>query len=178
MAASVSSEYGSDLFEYVFAQEFPRVVSVAYRIVGDLGEAEDVAQEIFVAFARRRLAGRAHAAAWLYRAAVHGALNSVRARKRRVQRELREHRLHQRVREADEHSGNPQVQGERNYDRRLVRAAFLRLRRIDAQLLALRYSDFSYREIAEILALNVQQIGTRLARAERALRKEIDHDTP
>ena len=38
--------------EEVFRREYPRVVAVAARVLGSRDEAEDVAQEVFLAFGR------------------------------------------------------------------------------------------------------------------------------
>ncbi|MGA8288059.1 MAG: sigma factor-like helix-turn-helix DNA-binding protein, partial [Acidobacteriaceae bacterium] len=47
-----------------------------------------------------------------------------------------------------------------------IRGVLAKLRLEKAQLLLLRHSGFSYREIAEAMQLNFNSIGTRLARAE------------
>lgn len=78
------------------------------------------------------------------------------------------------MREARERASDPMAILDRNQSRALVRAAMLRLTERDAAVLALRYSGSSYREIGEMLGIDVNQIGTRLARAERAFRKEIE----
>jgi DNA-directed RNA polymerase specialized sigma24 family protein len=41
-----------DVFEDLFLAEYGRIVAVAYRILGDIHEAEDVAQDVFCAFYR------------------------------------------------------------------------------------------------------------------------------
>ena len=43
----------SDVFERLFVAEYARVVAIARRILGDMDEVEDVAQEVFVSFHRR-----------------------------------------------------------------------------------------------------------------------------
>src|SRR5690348_6602890 len=74
-------------FERLFRAEYPRVVRVAYRVLADEDEAEDVAQEVFVSFYRAHHATADYAAAWLHAAAAHAALNALRARSRRTSRE-------------------------------------------------------------------------------------------
>ncbi len=44
-------------------------------------------------------------------------------------------------------------------------------------MLALRYSGLSYAEVAQAMAVQVNQVGTILRRAEEALRKEITCET-
>src|SRR5437762_8168268 len=76
-------------FERLFRAEYARVVRVAYRVLGDQAEAEDVAQDVFIAFYRAQPADAPYAAPWLQRAAAHAALNAVRSRSRRAAREER-----------------------------------------------------------------------------------------
>lgn len=171
-----SPELGEADFEAFFLQEYGRVVAIAYQIVGERSEAEDVAQEAFASLVRRRR-WVPSGSSWLRVAAAHLALNHVRARKRRLERELRTHRLALRYREGDERASDPQDIVDRAYDRSCVRLAMSRLPIRDARLLALRYGGLSYREIGETLKIDVGHVGTLLARAQRAFRKEIERVT-
>ena len=164
-------------FDRLFAQEYGGVVSVAFRITGDAAEAEDVAQEVFARLARAGRSNRNGVRNWLYAAAVHTALNAIRARRRRRDREAREYRLETAARSGGERENDPAAFAEQQGDRARLRAALLRINPRDAQILALRYGGLSYREVAAVLEIDVAQIGTRLARAERALKKEIKRET-
>jgi RNA polymerase sigma factor (sigma-70 family) len=154
-----------DAVERLFRDEYTRVVRVAYRVVGDQAEAEDVAQEVFVAFYRSHAADAPYAAAWLHRAAAHTALNAVRSRSRRS------------AREAGDASGpepiDPEGAALERERAREVRAALARIGRTHAELLALRYSGLSYAEVAAATGTKIDQIGTRLRRAHDAFRKEV-----
>lgn len=169
VAATTLIDSARETFERLFAQEYRRVVSVAYRITGDPAEAEDVAQEVFVRCGRSRRLDTNGLRSWLHAAAVHLALNAVRGRRRRALRETRY--------AGPESAADPAHIVERNEERALVRAALLRLNPRDAEILALRYGGLSYREIGAALAIDAAQIGTRLARAERAFKREIERDT-
>ncbi len=177
VAATALVGSGPGVFERFFAQEYPRAVAIALRITGDAAEAEDVAQEVFVRCARARRYDRPGAGAWVHAAAAHSALNAVRSRKRRIEREARSYHLQHVIETGAQHGADPQTIVERRYERSLVRAALLRISQADAQLLALRHAGLSYRECADALAIDVKQIGTRLARAERAFKKEIERGT-
>ncbi|HZT13081.1 MAG TPA: sigma-70 family RNA polymerase sigma factor [Candidatus Baltobacteraceae bacterium] len=174
MVAATTLIDRDDGFERFFHDEYARVVSIAYRITRDRAEAEDVAQEVFVRAARSpRLRGKG----LLYTAAVRSALNLVRSKRRRLVRETRRVRLESALEHGAGAQSDPQLVLERRIDVQRVRSALLRLPQRDAELLALRYSGLSYREIASALNLDAAQIGTRLARAERALKKEMDRET-
>jgi RNA polymerase sigma-70 factor (ECF subfamily) len=156
-------------FERLFRAEYERVVRVAYRVVGDQGEAEDVAQEVFLAFYRAHPADSAYAAPWLHRAAAHTALNALLA--------LRYSGLSYSEVAAATGTNIDQI------GTRLRRAhdAFRKevSRRIPgpaAELLALRYSGLSYSEVAAATGTNIDQIGTRLRRAHDAFRKEVSRE--
>jgi|SRR5579883_647556 len=174
MVAATTLIDRDDGFERFFLDEYARVVSIAYRVTRDAAEAEDVAQEVFARTAR---SPRLRAKGLLYTAAVHSALNLVRAKQRRTAREARRLRLERALEQGGGGQSDPQQVLERRMDVQAVRTALLRLPQRDAELLALRYSGMPYREIASTLNLDAAQIGTRLARAERALKKEIDRET-
>jgi RNA polymerase sigma factor (sigma-70 family) len=167
-----SAEHASRAFAQLFEAEYRRVVSIAYRVLADAAEAEDVAQEVFVAFHRRHDPDAPYAAAWLHAAAAHAALNAARGNRRRRSREAA-HAAHERDAVID-----PVREAEAGETRREVRAALARLGSKKASVLALRYSGLSYAEVAAALGVQVGQIGTLLRRAEAALRKEMTRGTP
>ena len=156
-----------DAFEALFTKEYARVAGIANRVLGDPHEAEDVAQEVFVDFHRLHSATAHFAPAWLYRAAVHEALNRVRGRKRRERRELAQ------AAEETAQTVDPQRELETSEDRRMLREALGRLAPKPAAVLVLRASGLSYAEVAQALGVGTGQIGTLLRRAEAALRKEV-----
>jgi RNA polymerase sigma-70 factor (ECF subfamily) len=171
VAATALMDSAGETFERLFAEEYRRVVSIAFRITGDAAEAEDVAQDVFMRCGRTRNPDMGRARNWLYTAAAHSALNAVRSRRRRRHREERQYRAAQEPQTAD-----PQLIVERREERMGVRAALARIGTQHAQLLALRYGGLSYREIAAALGIDAAQVGTRLARAERAFKKEIERE--
>jgi RNA polymerase sigma-70 factor (ECF subfamily) len=172
---SVETVGATEAFERLFMCEYARVVAIAQRIVRSPDEAEDVAQEAFVQFHRGHPPDAPYAAAWLYRAAVHGALNVVRGNGRRDRRESAQ------VREGSRHAGplDPLAVVEANERQHEVRVALTRISPKSAAVLALRYSGLSYAEVAAALGVGINQVGTLLKRAEEALRKEMmHHGTP
>ena len=159
----------SDL-EQVFRAAYPRVVGVAARVLGSRNEAEDVAQEVFLAFARSPVPD-GQAQGWLSVAAAHTALNHLRSRRRRASRE-----------EAadDGDAVHPDIADAvvARDERRRVRAALARLPRRQSVALVLRHSGLSYAEVAAALDLSPGSVGTTVRRAESALRKELNRHAP
>jgi RNA polymerase sigma factor (sigma-70 family) len=181
--ASVASEWvntrGPDAaFESLFAAEYATVVAIAYRVLADGHEAEDIAQDVFCQFYRHYAPDVPWAGAWLRRAAVHAALNHIRRTKRRVRRESQEAMERDRFRGNAAVSLDPQTAFEQAERCREVRAALAGMPRKSAMVLALRYSGLSYAEVAAALGVGVGQVGTLLRRAEAAFRKEMTHETP
>jgi RNA polymerase sigma-70 factor (ECF subfamily) len=155
--------------EQVFRADYPRVVAVAARVLGSRADAEDVAQEVFLAFARSAVPA-AEAPGWLTVAAAHTALNHLRSGHRRAVRE--------------ELAADHGIGGERlapdvaddvvtREERGRVRAALARLPRTQAVALVLRHSGLSYAEVAAALGLSPGSVGTTVRRAESALREEL-----
>lgn len=157
------------LSETLIAREYSHVVAIASKIVGN-DEAHDVAQEVFAEAAAR---GGAAGAGWLYVAATHRALNALRSRRRRTERERSDFRLQRSLR----FHADPAEIVERDDERAVVRSVMKRLSDGEAQILALRYAGLKYREIAAALDIDVNQVGMRLLRAERSFRREIERVT-
>jgi len=170
---AVQQQGRSTAFERLFRAEYARVVAIAQRVLADAHEAEDVAQEVFVDFHRRHAADAPFAPAWLHAAAAHSALNVIRSKRRRFQRETAEARATARLQEGAESAQDPQQQAVREEQRQEVRAALARLPSRQALVLALRYSGLSYAEVAAAAGMPIDQVGTTLRRAEGALRKEM-----
>ena len=159
-------------FERLFVTEYPRVVAIANRVLASRPEAEEVAQEVFLAFHRDHDAAAPYAAAWLHRAAWHSALNVVRGNRRRQVREEAN------ALPEDHGTLDPQDIVERAEQRQVVRHAMGRLPKKSAAVLALRYSGLSYAEVANALGVSIGQVGTLLRRAESRLRTEVTNATP
>ncbi|MCW2665694.1 MAG: polymerase, sigma-24 subunit, subfamily [Frankiales bacterium] len=154
--------------EGVFRRDYRLVVRVAARVLGSRVEAEDVAQEVFLAFGRSSVpAGEARG--WLSVAAAHTALNLVRSGRRRASREA-----------SVAAAGVTVVPDVAETvvaleERRRVRAALARLPRKQAVALVLRHSGLSYADVASALDLSPGSVGTTVRRAESALREELRH---
>lgn len=165
-------------FETLFLAEYAKVVAIAYRVLGDAHEAEDVAQEVFCSFYRRHPANAAYAGPWLYQAAAHAALNVIRGRRRRERREVAHVTERVRSEPGSRETLDPGRLAEEAEQRQEVRAALGRLPAKSAAVLVLRYSGLSYAEVATALGISPNGVGTLLRRAEAALRKEMNDATP
>jgi RNA polymerase sigma factor (sigma-70 family) len=157
--------------EAVFRSDYPRVVSIAARVLGSRDQAEDVAQEVFLSFGRSSVPV-GEAAGWLTVAATHTALNLLRSGRRRSARE-------------ESVGDGPTVVPDvadlviTREERSSVRAALARLPHKQAAALVLRHSGLSYAEVAAALDLSPGSVGTTVRRAESVLLKELNrHASP
>jgi RNA polymerase sigma-70 factor (ECF subfamily) len=156
--------------EQVFRADYPLVVAVAARVLGSRDEADDVAQEVFLAFGRTAVPAQ-EAPRWLSVAAAHTALNHLRSGRRRTAREEAA---------ADGDGVAPDVADAvvARDEHRRVRAALARLPRTQAVALVLRHSGLSYADVAAALDLSPGSVGTTVRRAETALREELNSHVP
>jgi len=80
LATGFASMHFIESLSQLFREHHRRVLTAAYRITGNMADAEDVAQSVFL-----RLAGNdqsvENAGSYLYRAAINGALDLLRRRK-------------------------------------------------------------------------------------------------
>ncbi len=151
-------------FEALFLQYYARVYAVLFRLVGDRAEAEDLTLETFWKLWQQPpdRADGSSLGGWLYRVATRLGYNSLRASKRRS------HHENAALVNVDEPSlPDPAHQVERADERSQVQAILRRMRDRDAQMLILRYSGLSYKEIAAATGVSPASVGTLLVRAEQ-----------
>jgi RNA polymerase sigma-70 factor (ECF subfamily) len=139
-----------------------------YRMTGDWAEAEDLALEAFVQLYRRPPANQENLGGWLYRVASNLGLNALRSHRRRKDREEEAGRL--KLMDAPEI--DPAKALEIADEQQHVRQTLALLKPRDAQALLLRYSGLSYAELAAALQVAPSSVGTLLARAEAAFKKQ------
>jgi len=146
-----------------------QVVNIAYRALGDVNLAEDVAQEVFIKVYRHLPAYRHEKpfVHWLHRIAA----NAVTDAARRSRSVLSLDALEQAP--ADE-QGDPQDTAARRELQRAVRRAIASLPSHYRDTLALQvFHDLSYEEIAAILDIPIGTVMSRLNAAKRLLRDRL-----
>ena len=165
-------------FAAVFRERYRDLYGLAYRLLGDHGEAEDVVQETFL-----RLDGHAvldrpdeEVAAWLRRVCLNTAYNRLRGQRRASDRLDRAGRAERADDETDT-APTPLMDVLRAEEQRAVRQALASLPERQRACLLLRHAGYSYAEIAASLDLAVGSVGVLLARGERAFRDAyLDND--
>lgn len=149
-------------FEELFLRHYGQVYRVLYSLLADRQQAEDLAQETFLALLHHPPAPDAGATlvAWLCRVALNRGYNALRSARRE---RARIERLAEPPAQFD-----PNAELLRAEDRARVQAALAQLPERQSQLLLLRHSGLAYAEIATALDVAPGSVGTLLARAERA----------
>lgn len=79
----------ADSFAELVSRHAGMVYATCVRVLGDATEAEDTAQECFIALAREKTVVTLSLGAWLHAVAVHLSLNRIRADRRRRKRDAR-----------------------------------------------------------------------------------------
>lgn len=151
-------------FEQCFHANYARIARAVARIVGDAARAEEVAGEAFWKLWRTPAAQNEHAMGWVYRTAIRLALNELRGERRRARYESQAG--------APEAPPSPEEAHAAEQRREQVRRVLAALAPRDAELLLLRHQGLSYDELAAAIDVKPASIGTLLARAQNAFRKE------
>lgn len=168
-ADAAQAELNYPGFEALFMEHWAQVYRVLYRLLGDPSEAEDLALETFFRLYQRYppREDQFNIGGWLYRVATNLGLHSIRSWKRRERYEMDAGKFALEETPED-HPAEIMVQEE---ERRFVRLALAQMNEQRSQLLILRHSGMSYKEIAEALKLAPTSIGPLLLRAEREFEK-------
>ncbi|MEU9715906.1 sigma-70 family RNA polymerase sigma factor [Streptomyces sp. NPDC047976] len=163
--------------EAVYRRWRPMVHALALRALGDPREAEDVAQQVFLAAWRGRAGyrpGPGGMGAWLTGITRHKVADALEARVR----------LARVVRAAARRAGEPRegAQGlppDRAVDRVLVLGELARLPAAQRRVLCLAfYADLSQSQIAERTGLPLGTVKSHMRRALHALRRSLEPARP
>lgn len=155
-------------FQAVFRQHYPTVLRRLTRLVGDRMVAEDIAQEAFLRLYRTPPNELDAIGAWLHRVATRLGYDYI--RQQSSQRRMEEKEQAQSGLDAMEPPSDVMVM--RNQDRESVKRVLQQLSERDRQALLLRYSGYTYAEIAEIVGVTPEFVGTVLRRALGRFKKQ------
>jgi RNA polymerase sigma factor (sigma-70 family) len=154
-------------FDAVFDEHYADLVRYCRRLTGEDDAAEDIAQEsVFRLFSHEVRAGPIDVRAWLFTTATNLARDRYRTATNR-RRLLEVHPVRPNELES------PDRALERAERRAGARAALDTMAPRDKEILLMRYSGFSYREIAEAVGVAAASIGTLLSRAERRFAEAV-----
>ena len=140
------------------------IYNLALRMCGDVEDARDLAQSVFVkAYERRASFDRSgRFFSWLYRIAINETLNHLKRQRR--QEPLDD--------DAMAPTGNPEARWEAAKNEALVTRALMQLKTEYREVVILRhFLDLSYRETGDLLHLPEKTVKSRLFTAREQLRE-------
>lgn len=162
-SAGVAGTASADGFSAAFPELYSLSYQVAFRVLGDRGDAEDVAQEALARTVLRwpRLAASPHG--WVVRVSANLAIDQYRRRRRALPPPSAT------TTSADEHW----------VERLDLTRALRALPRRQRQVLVLRYlADWSEQEVARELGCSTGAVKAYGSRGAQALRRELSNGGP
>jgi RNA polymerase sigma-70 factor (ECF subfamily) len=151
-------------FERLMRAHERQVLGVALRLTGNLADAQDAAQEVFIRLHRSRTTLGDEVGAWLYRVTVNVCSDMARRRKVRHAAPL--------DRDYVSTYAGPEVEATRRADRELIETALLKLGERERAALVLRdLEGLSTAEVAEALGSAESTIRVQISKARLKLRE-------
>jgi RNA polymerase sigma-70 factor (ECF subfamily) len=163
----------ADAFEVLYDRHAGPAFSLAYRIVGERGAAEEVCQECFVALwrtAERYDPSRGSARTWILGIVHHRAIDSIRRSSLRARRQTHDDRL-------EEHEAREltDVEAARREEAREVQSALRELPADQVRVLELAYfGGFTQNEIANMLETPLGTVKSRMRRGLEAMSRTLE----
>ena len=161
---------GDHQFEQLFLEHDPRLVKTLVRLVGNAGQAEELASDAFCRLYQHRSQSQPdeNPAGWLYRTGVNLGLDALRANSRRSRRE----ETAQREELGRSTQGNPLFELLAEEQRERVRTAICQLKPIQGQVLLMGSSGFTCKEMATLLGVRSDSLYVLISRAKAQFEKE------
>ncbi|QWU13698.1 RNA polymerase sigma factor, sigma-70 family [Paenibacillus sophorae] len=164
----------SERFRSIFYEHYPAVRRKLVALVRDEASADDLAQDVFLRLYRNPPDDPAALGAWLHRVLTRIGYDFL-------EKQARERRLQSKQElmydaEASPPSGEELIM--RKLDQEDVREWLDELPERDRQALLLRYSGYSYAEIAGELGVRPPVVGTLLNRATERLKATASKSLP
>jgi RNA polymerase sigma factor (sigma-70 family) len=156
-------------FDDLFLEHWGSIYRLLERMTGDPSEAEDLALETFFKLYQHppKTGEGYNLGGWLYRVATNLGLRSIRSLNRRKQYEMEAGKEYM----EDLPENKPAEILEKKEDHLQARSALAKMNPRNADLLVLRYSGMSYKDIAKAMRLSPTSIGPLLLRAEHEFEK-------
>ncbi len=160
----------SETVSRLFAAHYRRVLYAAYRITGELADAEDIAQSVFLRLGTGLVPEPSNMGSYLYRAAINGAIDLVRSRKRRLSEPLEVAEPYA----SDAPGSRPDVEFDNRELVRHLRQALAELSPRAAEIFVLRYfEEMDNREIAHSVGRSQAFVAVTLYQVRSKLRKRL-----
>ncbi|MEX0137264.1 RNA polymerase sigma factor SigX [Bacillus nitratireducens] len=153
-------------FEELFKQHYVYVVKQILWIIKEQTIAEELAQEVFLQLYRTDWEEVENLRGWLIKSSTYVAYNYIRSEKRhqaRVDKEIQYQEI--------QNDSSLDDQWIRKEEITKVQIVLRKMKEQDRTILLMKFSGFQYKEIAQVLQIDVSSIGTLLVRAKLKFRK-------
>jgi len=165
----------TEAFRQIVEANSRNVFALAFRLVGNEHEADDVVQETFLRAWRQleRFDGRSALSTWLFRIASNCAYDLLRTRTRQKRGETDSDA--ERMEAVAENQPGPERQAYSRQVRQQIQAELEGLTQQERTAFVLRHlQDFSIKEISEVLGTGVNTTKQAVFRAVRKLRAALE----
>jgi RNA polymerase sigma-70 factor, ECF subfamily len=156
--------------QLLMTRHLPKMITLARRMLGDPGDAEDAVQEAFMRLwthAARWRPGAAKFETWLYRVTLNQCYDRLRKRPTA--------RLEEAATVADPAADPQRALVNADLAAAVARAVLQLPERQRAAILLCHYQECGNIEASEILGVSVEALESLLARGRRALRQRLGH---
>lgn len=163
-------------FEELLNRYKKSVFTIAYRMMGNYHEAEDISQEVFVSVYNKlyQFDRSKKFSPWIHRIAVNTCISTMRKRNKVVALNFDESFIPHYDLEQNELSEDPHLVFERKELKTDIDAALMELPESYRTVIILRYQlDLKNQEIADIMGVSRENVEVKIHRARKALRKII-----
>lgn len=154
-----------EAFQDIFKRHYPFVVRKVMMIVKEQSIAEDIAQDVFVKLYHTDRKAIENLPGWLTKVAINTAYNHIRTEKRHHARKNKQG-LYERQTAGSIEEGYMKLE-----DINEVQNILMKLPERDRDILIMKFSGYSYEEIAKSKGLERSSIGTLLVRAKQRFKK-------
>ncbi|MGM7681089.1 sigma-70 family RNA polymerase sigma factor [Cytobacillus sp. Hm23] len=152
-------------FTQIYESNYSLVVNKIIQIIHDRTVAEELAQNVFINLYNSDWKKIEHIPAWLRKTAMFASYNYIRSEKREYERMRKE------FNSINDQISSSEDQFIQRDDISNVHVTLNIMDERERQLLMMKYSGFSYKEVASSLNINEKSVGKLLSRA----RKKFKH---
>ncbi len=166
-------------FESIVERYKKKVYYIAYDIVGNHHDAEDISQEVFIKMYRTlsRFRKDAKMSSWLYQIAVNTSIDVLRKRKSKPllnALDLEEAETHENPPGSTGGKDDPERRAVASLMQEHIQKALCKITPQERTVFVMRhYNEFKIREIADVLEVSSGTVKSLLFRALKKLRKEL-----
>lgn len=166
-------------FQEIVERYKKKVYYIAYDIVGDHPEAEDISQEVFIKMYRalNRFRKDAKMSSWLFQIAVNTSIDSLRRRKAKPRinvGDIEQVGVREKALESTNLEADPERRAVATLMQEHIDQALHKITPQERAVFMMRhYNEFKIREIADVLEVSSGTVKSLLFRALKKLRKEL-----